>query len=334
MAETRLTNAVIPEIFTGYTVEQSIYKSRLFLSNVVEMNPGISGLLSGGGETFQLPFWQDVSGTSGDLPSETVATTVNNLVAAKQIFRKQTREKAWGTNDLVTVFAGSDPIQALQDMVVDYWSEAFDQIAIKTAVGFFAKNIATNSSDLVLDISGAAGAAAVFSSDAVIDAQAKLGENGTVGRPDLNGGDFVVIAVNKATYALMRKQNAIDFIQIGDQTRPTAFYMGMQVIVDRNMPIDTGVYDSYIFKSNALQYGISSVGYLPTEIDRDPSKGFGIDALYTRRVFGIHPVGMAWQEASVAGISPDNDELAAAANWLRVYQAENCRMVLLRHKIA
>jgi len=334
MAETRLTNAVIPEVFTGYTAEQSIYNSRLFLSTVVEMNPAISGLLAGGGETYKLPFWGDVSGTSGAIPSETVAATVNNLAAKNQSFRKQTRNKAWGSNDLVAVFAGDDPILQLQNMVVDYWSQAFDQVAIKSAVGVIANNIAADTGDLVNDISGGVGAAAVFSSDAVIDTQAKLGENGTVGRGDLNGGDFVAIAVHPAVYALMRKQNAIDFVAIGDQPRPTAFYMGMQVIVDRNLPVDTGVYDSYIFKAGALQYGLSTVGYLPTEIDRTASTGFGIDTLYTRRTFGIHPVGFSWLEDTVTGVSPSDAELATAANWDRVFAAENARMVMLRSKIA
>ena len=335
MAETRLTNAVIPEVFTAYTAEQSIYKSRLFLSNVVELNAGISGLLSGGGEIYKLPFWQDVSGTSGDIPAEASAQTVNNLVARSQVFRKQVRTKAWGSNDLVAVFAGDDPIAQLQNMVVDYWSQAFDQIAINSAVGVIANNIAADASDLVTDISGGVGAAAVFSSNAVIDAQAKLGENGTVGRGDLNGGDFVAIAVHPAVYALMRKQNAIDFIAIGDQQRPTAFYMGMQVIVDRNLPVDTGVYDTYIFKAGAFQYGLSTAGYLPTEIDRTPGSGFGIDTLYTRRTFGIHPVGFAWEEDTVTGgISPSDANLALAANWDRVFNAENARMVMLRAKIA
>jgi hypothetical protein len=334
MAETRLTNVVIPEIFTGYTAEQSIYKSRLFLSNVIEQNAGISALLNGGGTTFNLPFWQDVSGTSGDVPSETVAATINNLAAKSQIFRRQTRQKAWGSNDLASIFAGSNPLDALQTMVVDYWAQALDKMTVESAKGVFADNIANDAGDLVLDISGVAGAAGVFSSDAVINAQAKLGENGTVGRGDLNGGDFVAIAVHPAVYALMRRQNAIEFVAIGDQTRPTAFYMGMQVIVDRNMPVNSTAYDSYIFKANAFQFGLSTFGYQATEIDRNPGTGFGIDVLYTRRVFGIHPVGFAWEEDTVTGdISPSDANLALAANWDRVYQAENARMVLLRSKI-
>jgi hypothetical protein len=333
MAETRLTNVVIPEVFSAYTAEQSIYRSRLFGSGVVEVNPLMNNLLAGGGTTFELPFWQDVAGTSGDIPSETVAATINSVTADAQIFRRQNRLKAWGANDLAGIYAGDDPIAALQGMVINYWAQAYEQDIIASAVGVFADDIA-DSSDLVNDISGAGGADAVFDSDAVIDTQALLGENGTVGRADLSGGDFVAIAVHPSVYALMRKQNAIDFEMIGDQTRPTAFYMGMEVLVSRNLPVDTGVYDSYIFKSGAIQFGQSSVGYLPTEVDRDASTGFGIDNLYTRRVFGAHPVGVAWQEDTVTGTSPTDAELNLAANWDRVYEAENMRMVCLKAKIA
>lgn len=335
MAETRLTNAVVPRIFTAYTAEQSIYKARMFRSGVVEVNPAMSSLLAGGGRIFNLPFWQDVGGTSGDIPSETVAADVNNLAAREQVFRRHTRQKAWGTNDLVKIFAGDNPLDSLQGMVIDYWANAYDIMSIESAKGVIADNIANDSGDLVLDISSLGGASAIFNSDAVIDTQAKLGENGTVGRGDLNNGDFVAIVVHPATYAIMRKQNAIDFVPIGDQQRPTAFYMGMEVIVDRNMPVNAGVYDSYICKRGAFQFGQSTVGYEPTEVDRLPGTGFGIDALYTRRVLGIHPVGFAWTDNTVTGnISPSDANLALAANWDRVYQAENSRLVMLRHRVA
>jgi hypothetical protein len=336
-------NSIIPRVFTEYTAEESIFKSRLFQSGVVEPNSGISALISGGGNTYDLPHWQDVGGTSGDVPTEG-ATNVVRMQAARQVFRKQSRERAWETNDLVKVYAGDNPLEKLQNMVIAYWAQAFDIVAINTLRGLFALNAAKPggqpgaANDLILDISAGVGAAGVLSSDAVINAQALLGENGTVGRGDLNGGDFVAIAVHPQTYALMRRQNAIDFVQIGDQTRPTAFYMGMQVIVDRNLPIPAGgTYDTYIAKQGALQFGQTTAGYEPTETDRNPLAAFGLDSLVTRRVFAMHPVGMSWLEnpgVLPAGLSPTDAELRNAAAWAQSYQTENIRAVLLRHRIA
>lgn len=333
MAETRLTNAVIPDVFTAYTVEPSIYRSRFFNSGVMQMDEGVSALLGGGGEIYNLPFWQDVAGTAGDIPSETGAATINNLAALKQSFRKQVRLKAWGSNDLVAVYSGSDPLGQLQNMVTGYWGQAFDQVAVNTIRGVVADNIDNDSGDLVNDISGGSGSAAYFSDAGVIDAQAKLGENGVVGAGDNNNGGYAAILVHPATYAYMRKQDLIDQVAVSGQERPLEFYMGMQVIVDRNAYVNSTVYDSYILKNGVLRMGQTTTGYLPTEVDRDPSPGFGIDKLYTRRTFAIHPLGTAWADTSVAGVSPTDGELYAATNWNRVFSAENMGIVVLRHKL-
>lgn len=333
MAETRLTNAVIPEVFSGYTVEPSIYKSRLFNSGVMTLDPAISALLAGGGEIYQLPFWQDVNGSSGDIPSETVATTVNAMAALKQAFRKQVREKAWGSNDLVSVFAGDNPMDRLTAMVTKYWGQAFDQVGINSLRGLVADNLANDSGDLVNDISAGVGSAAYFGDAGVIDAQAKLGENGTVGAGDLNGGGYAAILVHPATYAYMRKIDVIDYVPISGQERPLEFYMGMAVIVDRNAYVNSTVYDSYILKNGVLRIGQTDQGYMPTEVERDATVGFGIDKLYTRRTFAIHPIGTAWADTSVAGVSPTDAETYVATNWNRVFTAENMGIVVLRHKL-
>lgn len=327
MAETRLTNVIVPEVFTAYSMAPSIYKSRFYKSGAMSENGGISSLLGGGGDIYSLPFWNDTVGTSGDIPSETVDSTVNNLTTAKQTFRKQLREKAWGANDVSSVFAGSDGVQAAAERVSDYWAQAFDKIGIATMQGVIADNIANDSSDL------ANVTAAIFSDDGVIDTQALLGENGTLTGGDLNG-NFTAIVVHPSVYALMRKQDVIDFVPISGQARPLEFYMNMQVIVDRNAPVNSTLYDTYILKAGALQIGMTDQGYLPTEIERVANKGFGIDELWTRRVAAVHPMGFAWSDTSVAGVSPTDAELQTAGNWNRVYPAESCGFVMYRHTIA
>jgi hypothetical protein len=328
MAETRLANVIVPEVFTQYTMEPSIYRSRFFNSGALVMDQNISNLLAGGGETYNLPYWKDTVGTTGDVPSETVDATVNAITSGKQVFRKQTREKVWGANDISSVFAGSDGINAAAAKVAQYWGQAFDQLAIKTMQGVIAENIDADSSDLC-NVT-----ASVFDDDGVITAQALLGENGTLGRGDDLNGEFSTILVHPNTYALMRKQDLIDFVPISGQARPVPFYMNMSVIVDRNAPVNSTLYDTYILKSGALRFGQTDMNYLPTEIYRNPKAGFGIDELYTRRVFGIHPGGFQWLEASVAGVTPTDAELINEANWDRTFSAENCGFVMYRHTLS
>ena len=330
MAETRLADVIVPEVFTQYSMEDTIYRSRFFRSGVMENNSTLAGLLGGGGKVYNLPFWQDTVGTSGDIPSETVDTTVNNVTAQKQAFRKHTRERAWGETE---VQAGSSAIQSAANRVSDYWAQAYDIQMVRSIEGLIADNIANDSSDLVNDISGLAGGNELFSDDGVIDTQNLLGENGILGRGDNSGGEYTAILVHPNTYAYMRKLDLIDFVPISGQPRPLPFYMNMEVIVDRNAPLNVDVYDTYILKAGALQFGQTSSGYEATEIYRRPERGFGIDELWTRRVYGIHPVGMEWLDASVAGTTPTDAELQAAANWDRVYEKENMRVTMFRHKV-
>lgn len=335
MAETQLTNVIVPSVFTAYNLEPSIYKSRFWNAGVIQGNASLDALLAGGGTTFNLPFWKDTAGGTGDVPSESVAATINNATSGKQVARRQFREKAWGSNMIAGISAGEDIVSMLGAKAGNYWTQAYDQLAIATLKGVVADNIANDSGDLVNDISGGAGAAAIISDSAVIDAQAKLGENGTVGANDINGGAFAAILVHPSTYAVLRKADLIDFVPISGQERPLEFYMGMRVIVDRNAYVNSGVYDSYILKNGVLQFGQTSEGYMPTELFRDPSKGFGIDQIYTRRCFALHPVGWQWTENTVTGgITPSDANLILAANWDRVYNAENSGLVVLRHKIA
>jgi hypothetical protein len=322
MAETRITNVVTPEVFTSYTFEPWYEKSRYFRSGILTESSEISSMLAGGGKTFNAPYWQPLAGDS-DVPSETVDQTVNAITSGKQIARRQERTKAYGANAISAIRAGSEPLSRFANDVREFWAKAWDKNAISSTRGVYADNVANDSSDLVHN-----GSAASFNDDGVIDAQGKLGENGVVGSDD--NEDYVGIAVHPDIYKTMRKNDAIDFVPISGQKRPVPFYMGMEVIVDRNMPIistSPNVYLNVIYKNGAIQFGQSSAHYEPTSFERDEGKGMGITEVYTRRVFTIHPVGTAWQESSVAGLSPTEAELETAANWDRVYNKENMRFV-------
>jgi hypothetical protein len=326
MAETRIADVIVPEVFTNYTLEPSIFKSRFFLSGALRDDPALSALLTGGGSTFNLPYWQDVDHTESDLPSETVATTINPLTASSQIAVRLEREKAWGANNISALLAGSNPLQSIGDRVITYWTQDYDKTVLDIANGVIADNIVNDASDLV-NVT-----ATPFDDDGVIDAQALLGENGTIGRQDLNNGDFVGIAVHPDQYALMRKNDLITFVAISEQIRPVPTYMGMNVIVDRNLLLSVGVYTSIIFKAGAFAFGQSSTGFTPTEIDRRPGIGFGTDDLYTRRVYGLHPGGFQFV-GTPAGISPTNAELAVATSWDRVFEKENIGFVAYKSTI-
>ena len=55
--------------------------------------------------------------------------------------------------------------------------------------------------------------------------------------------------------------------------------------------------------------------------------------LINRRRYILHPRGVKFTSASVAGDSPTNAELETAANWVRIWEAKNVRLVAITHNL-
>lgn len=328
MAETRITNVVVPEVFGPYMLERSLNQSRFFNSGVMIRNQQLSDLLAGGGKTFSLPFWKDLTGDS-DIPSETVATTVNPITSDKMIVRRQFREKAWGSNDLAAALAGSDPYEAISQRVMGFWDANFDNLALSSIQGVIADNIANDSGDLVVDISTEDGNAATsankISAKKTIEAVMKQGDMFS---------EVSALAVHSVVYQTLVENDLIDYQPDSTGKLVIPFYMGLRVIVSDNMPKIAGSssgykYHSYLFKSGALAFGESSARILNVEPYRNPTKGGGVDELYTRRQFAIHPLGFAWVKSSDTGVTPSTADLYTATSWDRVYDKKNTGLVAI-----
>lgn len=316
MAETRITNVIVPEVFDQYTSEKSIYQSAFYRSGAVQVDTNINAKLAGGGKLFTLPTWKDIAGTSGDIPVEGTDATVNALTTGEADIRRQYRVKAWGSSDLAGVFAGDKPIDAAMQMVNNYWAQAYDQVALKTLYGVIVDDIANDSSSITNTTT------ASFSLDGVLDTQALVGENQE---------GFSVIVMHPVTYAKAKKLNAIDFVKESEQGMPVPTYAGMKVIVSRNATLVSTTYTTYMLKPGAFKFGENNSIIIPTELDRDSLLGGGTDYLITRRNFAMHPAGFSFLEGSVAGVSPTDAELILDANWNKIWNAEACGIVAYQH---
>jgi len=328
MAETRLADVIVPEIFTGYLREAIVEKSSFFRSNIIVDTPAISALLDGGGSTFNLPFWQDLTSTP-EIPSETVAVTDNKITTDKQIALRQLGVWKTGSNDLSAVLAGDDPMLAIADYTAEGWIKYYQTLLNGSINGLVLDNVANFSSDLVNDIfietTVGQTAANWFSSVAAINTIFKRGD-----RFD----EYVAVAMHSVVYAQAFKNDLIDFIPDSQQV-PQPTFMGLNVVVDDSVPTRAGttsgvVYSTIFYKAGAFQYGDSTSRLIGTEVQRDEDKGMGIDYLHTRRHFTIHPVGFEWLSTTTAGTSPTYAELGLATNWNRVYDLKNTGFTVLR----
>lgn len=321
MAATKLGDVIVPEIFNPYVIERTAELSALWQAGIVSTVSDIS--LGEGGSTIQMPFWQDLTGDDQVLDTST-DLTVSNITASKDVAVVNGRALVYGATDLSGALAGDDPMRAIGDLMAAKWARQMQKVVINVLNG--AMGAMGDESKNTLDISGLSGAAAVLDSDAFIDAL------GTMGDAE---GKIQALAVHSATHRLMKKQGLIETIPPEDGKEEISLYQGKRVIVDDGMPVSTGKYTTYLFGAGAIGYA-EGTPKTPSETQREGLKNGGEEYLISRRHFVLHPRGIKWDPGSgvPAKDTPSNTELAAKANWTRVYESKNIRIVKLVHKIA
>ena len=313
MAQTQLSDVIVPAEFTAYQAENSLVSTALFRSGVLVQNGEMAAQLQAGAQSFTVPFWSDLPDVEADITNDNPAinSTPQKITADKQIVRKSFLHASWSEMSLASELSGSDALARIQSRVLNYWDRQYEKRLIASLLGVLYSNVANNSGDMVNDISGATGTAADFNASAVIDTAATLGDRLE---------DCKAIAMHSAIYSEALKNDLIQFIP-QSQGLPIKTFRGLAVILDDNLTTsNAGVYVTILFGPGAVGYAVSPprTGY-GTEIWRVPSAGMGggQTTLHSRFNVALHPLGFRFTDSSVAGESPTMAELATAANWTR-----------------
>ena len=333
MAETKITDIIVPEVYNDYAMERSIFHSALYKSGIVVRDASIDASLNGGAKQFTTPFWKDLihPANMDEVPDEEVDVATDNIEASEFNVRRQFRVKKWGANDMSAVLAGEDPIDAIQGMTENFWYKAMQNTLFATVRGVVASNATNNDSDMILDLTAKTGNDAKISSESIINAIFLMGDKFQ---------EISAISMHSVPYSRLVQNNLIDFTPDSEQNVGFGTYLGKTVILDDDQTStletvgevdNTPVYWTTLYKRGAFGYGESALRYSMTEIDRNPDKGGGIDFLHSRRVFALHPAGFHWIEGSVAKEFPTNTELAVGTHWSRAYSSvKNVGFVVLK----
>jgi len=323
---TKITDVIIPEIFNPYVVEKTAEKSKLLQSGIAVPNSKLNALVTQGGLTMQMPYWQDLTGDDEVLRDDT-ALTPGKITTEKDIAALLIRGRAWGANDLAGALAGDDPMRAIGDRVADYWARREQKTLLSILKGVFAS---TEMQDHVLDKSAVATG---IDGKMVLDGKQLLGDA---------ADQLTAMVMHSATFTELQKQNLIAYVS---QTGPSGSsiqiptYLGYRVVTDDGMPVETvgegasakQVYTTYLFARGVIGRGEGTpVDFVNSETDRDALAGE--DVLVTRRAFVLHPFGIKWI-GTPASTTPSNEELADGANWKRVYESKNIGIVAIKHLI-
>lgn len=323
MAATRISDVVVPERFTGYSIQRTMENSVLLASGALVRDERIDAELRGGGITFNIPSWVDLDddeeNVSNDNPDQN--STPNKIGTTTEVQVRLNRNNSWSSMDLAGVLAGSDPMAAIGDLTGAYWSRRLQRTFISVMKGVFAENDASShtgygaTGDLTHSVIGTAFQEGVtnFNARAYIDAKLTMGDA---------MGELGLICVHSIVYATMQKNNLIDFIpdSRGETTIPT--YQGAVVVYSDSMPFDAteGTFESWLFGRGAVALGVGQPE-VPTEIERKASAGNGAgqEILHNRVEWVIHPKGYAYI-GDASGGGPTNTVLATATSWKRAFK--------------
>lgn len=323
MAETRISNVIIPAIFQPYMIAQTKVLSAAFSSGIVQTDPRVNPGARSGGETVNMPAWNDLSGSAENL-SDSAALSLNNITSYNDVAVVQALGKAYGSNDLAWALSGDDPMRLVADRFAAFWAREFQQRLISTLNGIFASAL---SGTHLNDISaGASEAVRAINASTTIDTLQFLGD----AKDQIAG-----IVMHSATQAYLAKQQLIAYEPSWnkDSTYPT--FLGKRVIVDDSLPVSSGTYTTFFFTNGAFSYA-EGTPKTPVEFDRNSLAGY--DVMINRRHIILHPNGIKWVGANTisnATTGPTTTHLATGANWTKIApENKMIGIVALKHKIA
>src|SRR6478672_7726575 len=334
MAKTAVADIIIPTEFEKYAIERTAELSRFGDSGIVEMAPEFDALAAGGGHEVKMPFWKDLT-AARQILSDGAPLAVNKINADQDIARIHNDAQVWGVNHLAKVVSGDDPLQAIVDLVAAYWARTDEGLVISCLKGMFgAASMAGNLLAIHSESVAATTSATKLNGATFVDACAKLGDAAS---------RLTAVAMHSATEAALKKLDLIDFLPDSEGKPSLATFQGRRVVVDDSLPTRAGttdgtVYTSYLFGQGAFAKGASPLDGTPLQ------GGFGTEGvelsrsaldsdtlLINRRRYILHPRGVKFTSASVAGASPTNVELENQANWVRVWENKNVRLVGITH---
>lgn len=325
---TRISDVVVPEIFSPYTQQLTQEKSRLIQAGAVQMDGRLTTNLAGGGLTFNEPSFRDLANDEENVSTDDPAehSSPNKIQTSTEIQVRLSRNNSWSSMDLTAELAGADPMDAIASRVASYWVRRLQLVFVSTMKGIFADNAAAPSggdlhvqNDMIHDVSNSGtfvDGVTNFSAENFLDAAVTMGDSME---------DLSLVMMHSIVYNRALKNNLIDFVS--DSTNGNAVriatFLGREVVVDDGMPFSGGVFDTWLFGRGALRFGAGSPA-VPTEVDRVASagKGGGQDILHNRVEWCLHPVGHAYIGTAPNG-GPSNaattNNLAAAGSWRRVF---------------
>ena len=313
--------------FLSY-VQEGIYEQCKFIqSGVLVRNSALDA--KAGGVRVRVPFFRPIDPTEERIESNNTWGTSNNgyltpqrITAAEQVMPILHRGFSYAVDDLSKLGSGADPMAAIRSQL----AQAINKLRTRTLVaqleGIFGAALNGNVVDLVGAATGAATEAQFLSAASLIRGKAKLGE-----RAD----QLTTLCIHPNVYFYLQQIGALTFSTsalssggsitwggggVGLTSTDVAYFMGLRVVVDSLLPVDTNganpdKYTCYLLGGGSLAEGEQQA--LKIEAERNILSMQDVLALSYH--YGTHLLGTSYNSTD----NPDNTTLQTAGSWTRAY---------------
>lgn len=324
---------IVPEHFSAYVTEKTTEKSAMVNAGIASGDATVAQLINGtpaGGRFITIPAWQPLDASTEEDVFGEDEVSVGGITTSASRATLLMRQKAWGDTDLARVLGGADPMAAIINQMADWRNQREQKIYLAILKGILDKDAGALKAH-VNDISAGSGEAAYISDGAILDTKQALGDA---------YGSLGMVFMHSATYTYLQKKGLITRNPIFDPTQSQIEmerYMGYRIIVDDGMPVEGGVYDTYILGQNAfIRQDGTPDGFVGTETDRD--KFTAKNYLINRWCQIIHPRGFGWVPDEAVELKSgkpyaNNADLATPENWRLTAHHKKVAITCLRHKI-
>ncbi len=328
-------------VLASYMTEEPVEKTAFFQSGILAPTPYATQIANGPSNIANIPVWKSIDASiepnySNDV-YEDIATP-RAINTTDMMARVAYLNEGFGQADLTVELTSQNPLQPVANRLDNFWQRQAQRRLLATALGLYNDNAAATDAyhtqnDMIIDVSATSG----FDTGAFIDATQTMGD-ALMG----NGGQVLgVIAMHSFVYGQARKQQLIDFVRDADNNTMFATFQGYRVVVDDQMTVvGTGAerkFISVIFGQGAIGYG-EGTPTTPLAYERDEARGNGggVEVLWTRKTWLLHPFGYSFTSAVITGNGTETvarsaswQDLANATNWNRVFERKHIPIAFL-----
>ena len=323
-----------PEVFSEFMSENPTWNDAIIASGVLAQDNTIMDLIGEKGNVATIPFYtpideQDSQALNNDGETD---NTPAEITGKKQTCMLIQRMKAWKSKDFTKELTGADPMTHVANSVADFYKQVRTRDLMTTVDAVLSlSGMEKHITDLSLTGEGTVGDVNKIDDTTLIFAQQKaLGDSA-----DKMG----LLVLNSYIYAKYKAMGLVDYNKytianaVEREVNLPTIGGFIPLVTDRFTVDTTGtnpVYKTYMLGTGSVLTCDKTNYENPYYTDYDPETSAGIEKLYTKQGYVLHPNGFSINANKIAKESPTNAELGAKANWSLAFNQKNIRMGVIK----